>query len=39
MTVNECLSLPIWERRWYVDRFILQKNKENEAMQKAKSKK
>jgi hypothetical protein len=37
------MSLPINERKWLIDRFIKQKEKENEAMEsarrKAKSKK
>jgi hypothetical protein len=27
-----------WERRWYIDRFVEQKNKEHESMESAKKK-
>lgn len=35
---EDFLSLPINERKWLIDRFIKQKNKENEAMEAAKRK-
>jgi hypothetical protein len=35
---DEFLSLPINERKWMIDRFIKQKEKENEAMEAARKK-
>ena len=35
---DEFLSLPINERKWMIDRFIRQKEKENEAMEAARKK-
>ena len=35
---EEFLSLPINERKWMIDRFIKQKEKENEAMETARRK-
>jgi len=32
------LQMPINERKWTIERFILQKNRENEAMEAAKKK-
>lgn len=32
------MSVPIHERKWYIERFIHQKEKENEAMEAAKRK-
>jgi hypothetical protein len=32
------MSIPIFERKWYIERFITQKEKENEAMEDAKRK-
>ncbi len=32
------MSFPIFERKWYINRFIEQKEKENEAMEAAKQK-
>lgn len=36
MSRFDCLSLPIYERKWFLHRFIQQKEKENDAMEKAK---
>lgn len=33
------LSMPIYERKWMIERFIQQKNKENDAMEKASKRK
>ena len=30
---RECMSLPINERKWMEERFVTQKNKENEQME------
>ena len=38
MPKEVCLSYPIHERKWLIRRFVEQKNKENEAMEKAKNK-
>lgn len=35
----ECMSMPVYERKWLIRRFIEQKEKENEAMEAAKKKK
>jgi hypothetical protein len=35
MPPSETLMMPVNERKWYVHRFIQQKEKENEAMEKA----
>jgi hypothetical protein len=32
------MELPIHERKWYIERYLLQKEKENEAMEAAKRK-
>lgn len=32
------LRMPINQRKWLIDRFILQKNKEHEAMESARKK-
>lgn len=32
---DKTLSLPVWERKWYIDRWIEQKNKENEEIKKS----
>lgn len=36
--VKDSMRLPINERKWMIERFIKQKNKENEAMEAAKRK-
>jgi len=36
-TFDECMSLPIHERKWYVQRFIEQKEREESAIKKARS--
>jgi hypothetical protein len=36
MSKTDCWSLPVHERKWLIQRFIEQKKKENEAMEKAK---
>ena len=38
MSKTECMNLPINLRRWMVQRFIDQKQKEEEAMEKARKK-
>jgi len=35
---NEFMNLPINERKWLIERFIQQKEKENEAMESARKK-
>ncbi len=35
---NEFMCLPINERKWLIERFIQQKEKENEAMESARKK-
>lgn len=34
----ECMSMPVHERKWLIQRFIEQKQKENEAIEKARKK-
>lgn len=36
MSRIECMSIPVHERKWMIQRFIDQKRKENEAIDKAK---
>ncbi len=36
MDRTESMSMPVFERKWLIHRFIEQKQKENEAMEKAK---
>jgi len=38
MSRGDCMRLPVHERKWLVYRFIEQKRKENEAIEKAKKK-
>jgi hypothetical protein len=33
---KSCMSLPINERKWIIERFIQQKERENEALESAK---
>jgi len=33
---KSCMTLPINERKWIIERFIQQKERENEAMEQAK---
>lgn len=33
-----CLQMPINERKWMIERFVKQKNRENEAMEAARRK-
>ena len=33
-----CMKMPINERKWMIERFIKQKNQENEALEKARKK-
>lgn len=33
-----CMNLPVFERKWYIERYIQQKEKENQAMQAAQRK-
>jgi len=33
VTRNHALALPVEERKWFIDRFIKQKQKENEAVE------
>jgi hypothetical protein len=35
LPMSGCMSLPINMRKWMIDRYIQQKEKENEAMQAA----
>lgn len=35
---SDCMSLVVHERKWLINRFIEQKKKENEAIEKAKRK-
>ena len=35
---SECMSLPIYERKWIINKFIEEKEKENAAMESAKRK-
>jgi hypothetical protein len=37
-TKDDCMSLPVHERKWLIQRFITQKQKEAEAVEKAKRK-
>jgi hypothetical protein len=39
MSKQDCMSLPVHERKWLIQRFIAQKRKENEAIDKAKKQK
>ena len=34
LNYNLCMALPIYERKWYVEKFIQQKERENEMMRK-----
>jgi hypothetical protein len=34
----QCLQIPVNERKWIIERFIKQKNRENEAMEAARRK-
>jgi hypothetical protein len=36
MSRRDCMSMPIHERRWMVERFIQQKEKEQEQMKRTK---
>jgi len=38
MSKRDCMVLPVHERKWLIQRFIEQKKKENEAIEKAKKK-
>jgi hypothetical protein len=38
MSRSECMTLPVYERKWLVHRFIEQKEKEQKAMESAKKK-
>lgn len=35
---DKCMSYTINERKWLIERFLLQKEKENEAMERARAK-
>lgn len=35
---EQCMTFPIHERKWYIERFIEQKEKENQAIESAKRK-
>jgi len=39
MSKQDCMTLPVHERKWIIMRFVKQKEKENEAIEKAKRKK
>lgn len=32
------MEIPVFERKWYIDRFVEQKKKENEAIEREKRK-
>ena len=36
MSKRDCWTLPVHERKWLIQRFIDQKKKENDAIEKAK---
>ena len=36
-TFDEVMNLPVYERKWYIQRFVEQKDREDAAMQKARS--
>lgn len=36
MSKRDCMQLPVHERKWLIQRFVSQKQKENEAIEKAK---
>lgn len=36
--VDEVMRMPINERKWYIERFVVQKQKEHDAMESAKRK-
>lgn len=36
MSKQDCMCLPVHERKWLIQRFIEQKKKENEAIDRAK---
>lgn len=36
MSKQDCMTLPVHERKWLIQRFIEQKKKENEAIEKTK---
>jgi hypothetical protein len=38
MSRYDSMTLPVYERKWMIHRFITQKEKENEAMEKARKK-
>jgi hypothetical protein len=38
MSRFDSMTLPVYERKWIIQRFISQKEKENDAMEKAKKK-
>ena len=33
--MDKAMRMPIWWRRWFVDRFVYQKDKEGQAIEKA----
>ena len=39
MSKQDCMSLPVHERKWLIQRFIDQKRKENEAIERDKKQK
>jgi hypothetical protein len=36
MSKRDCMTLPVHERKWIIQRFIRQKQRESEAIEKAK---
>ena len=38
MSKRDCMHLPVHERKWLIQRFIEQKRKESEAVEKARKK-
>jgi hypothetical protein len=39
MSKQDCMTIPIHERKWLIQRFIEQKKKEGEAIERMKKKK
>lgn len=38
MNRQDCMDMPINERKWMIERFVKQKQRENEAMEAARKK-
>lgn len=39
MSKQDCMTLPVHERKWLIQRFIEQKKRESDALEKAKRRK